>query len=146
MNRLSALARWIFGLFYAFIGATWFAYRFMGKSAFGPNPDETAAAKALAAAFAESGFIDPVIVLTCLLGGLLLLVRRTAPLAICVLAPLVTIIFLFHVCLNDRWFYWIWGSLQLAWLLMLSWLHRASFRPLWQHGADRTGPATRRRP
>lgn len=134
MHILQALARWLFGLFYAYIGATWFINHFLGKPTFAPNSNETEAAKALASAITESGFLNPVIAATCLIGGLLLLVRRTAPIGILILAPLVTIIFLFHICLNEPWFYWIWGAIQLLYLLALAWLHRRAYQPLFAYG------------
>ena len=134
MRILEVIARWLFGLFYAFIGATWFVNHFSGKPTFTPNPDETEAARALAYAISESGFLNPVIAATCLIGGALLLTRRTTPIGILLLAPLVTIIFLFHICLNEPWFYWIWGAAQFLYLLALAWLHRKAFHSLFAYG------------
>lgn len=102
MRTLTMLLRWIYGLFYASIGS----------------------------AVSASGVFDVAIATTCLLGGLLLLPQRTAPLGIAVLAPLVTGIFLFHVFLTGAW---PWGCIHFGLLLVMAWLHRSAFRPLWNH-------------
>lgn len=145
MKSVAAVARWIFGSFYAFTGASWFAHRLMGKP--WVTPEETEAAGALTAALSASGIVDPLIAATCLVGGALLLVRRTAPLGVVVLAPLVGGIFLFHLLLNQSW---VWGTLHLGVLLALAWLHRSAYAPLWRYGlppagAPRPGPFRGRR-
>lgn len=95
------------------------------------TPEEPPHAKALTSAFTASGLVDPIIAAVCLVGGVLLLIRRTAPLGIVVLAPLVTGIFLFHLLLSGGW---IWGTAHFALLLLLAWLHRSAYRPLWSYG------------
>lgn len=129
MNLATALLRWLFGLFYAYVGGSWFVHWIIGKPWM--TPDEPAPAKALTTAFAASGLVDPLIATTCLVGGALLLVRRTAPLGIAMLAPLVCGIFLFHLLLTGGW---IWGSLHLGLLVVLAWLHRSAYRLLWSYG------------
>jgi hypothetical protein len=47
--------------------------------------------------------------------------RRTAPLGIVILTPLVTIIFFFHLMITPDWW---WGSLNLVWLAVLAWRYR----------------------
>lgn len=129
MDRLVVVARWVFASFYTFVGASWFFSRLFGI----PLPDHkgTPEAEALVAALASSGIVDPLIFTTSLAGGLLLFFRRTAPLAIAVLAPLVTGIFLFHLVLNQSW---PWGVFNFCYLAILAWLHRSAFKPLWDHG------------
>jgi hypothetical protein len=131
MQAATHVLRWLYGLFYAYVGASWFVHRLIGKP--WVTPPEPPLAKAITSAFSASGVVDPFIAAACLAGGLLLLVRRTAPLGIAVLAPLVTGIFLFHVFLTGGW---VWGTLHFLLLLALAWLHRSAFRPLWRHGAD----------
>lgn len=128
MTKIIAVARWLFALFYIQVGATWFSYKLFGT----PWPDhkETPAAKVLTNAMTDSGIVDPLIASVCLAGGLLLLFRRTAPLGIAVLAPLVTGIFIFHLFLNQSW---PWGTFHFCYLAVLAWLHRAAFRPLWNY-------------
>jgi len=94
VDKALSFARWLYSLFYICSGAFWFYYRLIGVD--WPNHKETPAAKALTSALTESGIVDPLIAATCLVGGVLLLFRRTAPLGIAVLAPLVTGIFVFH--------------------------------------------------
>lgn len=131
MKVATLIIRWIFGLFYAFVGASWFIHRIIGKP--WVTPPEPPLAKAITSAFAASGVVDPLIAATCLAGGLLLFIRRTTPLGIAILAPLVTGIFLFHVFLTGGW---VWGTIHFVVLAILAWLHRDAFRPLWSYGAS----------
>jgi hypothetical protein len=132
MHRIATAARWLFAAFYTYVGASWWSHALFGTP--WPEHQETPAAKALTTALGESGIVDPLIAATCLAGGVLLLFRRTSPLGIAVLAPLVTGIFLFHLLLNDNW---PWGSFHLACLAALAWQHRDAFRPLWRYGDPR---------
>jgi len=133
MGKLIAVMRWLFGLFYVYVGGSWFIHWMLGKP--WVVPEETPSARVLTTALSASGIVDPLIAATCLVGGLLLLIRRTAPLGIVVLFPLVAGIFLFHLLLNDNA---PWGTFHFAWLLLLAWWHRAAYRPLWNHGVGRT--------
>jgi len=126
MKKLVAVVRGLYALFYTAVGAAWFSHALFGTA--WPDEKEAPAAKALTTALTESGIVDPLIASACLAGGLLLLFRRTAPLGIVVLAPLVIGIFVFHVVLNHNW---PWGSLHLGVWLLLAWWHRARLRPLW---------------
>jgi len=132
MHKLATLARWLFAAFYAYIGVAWFSHALFGTP--WPEHQETPTAHALTTALTDSGLVDPMIASACLAGGVLLLFRRTAPLGIVVLAPLVIGIFLFHLLLNDNW---PWGTFHLAWLAVLAWLHRDAFRPLWNYRGGR---------
>jgi len=134
MNWIIRLARWLYALFYAYVGASWFSYRLFGTS--WPEHKETPAAKALTTALTDSGIVDPFIASACLVGGACLFFRRTAPLGIAILAPLVTGIFLFHAFLNQNL---AWGGFHLGCLLVLAWCHRSAFRPLWNHGRSPRG-------
>lgn len=125
MKHGITIARWVFGLLYAVSGGQkivqWLLHGL-------PTPTDTSQI--------EQAFlgivVEPLIAVGSLAGGLLLLVRRTAPLGIIVLAPLVAGIFLFHLLISRT--SWPWGALNLAWLLALAWLHRDAYAPLWQHG------------
>lgn len=128
MDRFVAVARVVFALFYINVGATWFSHKLFGTT--WPEHEETPAARALTTALTDSGIVEPMIATTCLVAGLLLLFRRTAPLGIAMLAPLVTGIFLFHLVLNQNW---PWGTIHFGYLLALAWLHRSAFRPLWSY-------------
>ncbi|HEY0334078.1 MAG TPA: hypothetical protein VGC74_10260 [Stenotrophomonas sp.] len=130
MKIAGIILRWVYGLFYLYIGGSWIWHLLVGKLWI--TPPEPPPAKALTAAFTASGLVDPMVAGTCLVGGLLLLVQRTAPLGIAVLAPLVTGIFLFHLLLSGGW---VWGAAHLGILIVLAWLHRSAFRPLWSYRA-----------
>lgn len=128
MDKIVDMARWIFALFYAYVGASWFSFKLFGTP--WPEHTETAAAKALTTAFTNSGIVDPLIYAASLAGGLCLFARRTSPLGIVILAPLVTGIFLFHFVLNESW---MWGTVHLCFLATLAWAFRSAFVPLWSH-------------
>ncbi|KPN17450.1 hypothetical protein AO715_05230 [Xanthomonas sp. Mitacek01] len=132
MKIVEAGMRWLYGLFYGLTGMMWFVDTLRGAPTVGPSADESAAAKAFSAAVSATGFGDPLIAAVCLLGGGLLLVRRTAPVGLLLLTPLVVGICLFHLQLNTLPYYRIWGAAHLACLLLLLWRHRDAYRGLWQ--------------
>ena len=126
----SIAARWIFGLFYFAVGV-WIVFSFFGLASAPQQP--TPAAEAFMKALGQSQFIDPLLALTYLVGGGALLVRRTTPLGIALLTPVVVVIFFFHTVLSGQW---IWGTINLAWLMALAWHFRTAFNPLWSHPAS----------
>ena len=132
MRRATAILRWVYGLFYAYIGGSWFLHYLLDKPWSVPKKNESA--QILVNAMSQSGVVDPLIAGTCLVGGLLLFVKRTAPLGIAILAPLVFGIFIFHVFLTGGW---VWGSIHFGLLVLLAWLHRSAYRPLWSFGTTR---------
>lgn len=132
MRIATSILRWLYGLFYVYIGGSWFLYYLLDKPWTVPEKNESA--QRLVSAMSQSGIVDPLIAGTCLVGGLLLFVKRTAPLGIAILAPLVFGIFIFHVFLTGDW---IWGGIHFSLLVLLAWLHRSAFRPLWSYGATR---------
>jgi hypothetical protein len=75
----------------------------------------------------------------CFAGGGALLFRRTAPLGLLILAPLVIIIFFFRVVITKSY---IWGTLNLVWLIALGWYFRPAFHSVWNYAE----PATERSP
>ena len=132
MNFATTTLRWLFGVFYSYIGGAWFVHQIIGKPWI--TPPKPARAEVLVNALTSSGLVDPLIASTCLVGGLLLLFRRTAPLGIAILAPLVFGIFLFHLCLTGDW---LWGSIHFGLLIVLAWLHRSAYKSLWSYGISR---------
>ena len=113
-----AAARWIFGLFYLATGV-WVAIATATRQG-GPK-QPTPRAAAFTDALTATGFMDPLLAVAYLLGGAALLSRRTAPAGIVILAPTVIVIFFFHWCLSGQY---IWGTINMAWLGVLAWLHR----------------------
>ena len=118
------LGRWVFGAFYLATGA-WIVVALMAGH--GRPQQPTPAAAAFMDALANSGFMDPLLAATFILGGAALLAQRTAAVGIILLAPAVVIIFLFHLSLSGQY---IWGTLNLAWLCALGWAYRDRFRDL----------------
>ena len=129
MRTAISVIRWLFGLFYGGMGAVSLAFRLLDKPFV--TPVNNAQEYAFASAMSASGFVDPLITLTCLVGGILVLVRRTTPLGLAVLTPLIAGIFLYHLVLSNSL---VIGNVQLALLLVLLWHYRASFRLLWRYG------------
>ena len=125
MSKATTILRWVYGLFYVYVGAAWFSYKILEKP--WVMPEKNAAAAALVSALTTSGIVDPLIASVCLVGGILLLIKRTAPLGIAVLAPLVSGILIFHLFLTGDW---VWGGVHFMLLVLLAWLHRKAFRPL----------------
>jgi putative oxidoreductase len=123
-------ARWVFGLFYASTGIAIACYVLFGVGT--PPKQPTLAATAFTEALSQSGFIDPMLAVVYILGGLALLRERTAPAGIVLLAPVVSVIFCFHLVLSGQW---IWGTVNFLWLLALAYAYRASFVPLWRHAS-----------
>lgn len=121
MKYVPIVARLVFALFYFGVGA-------LGLITGDRAKDIANAATSFQRALSETGFMDPLLCLACLVGGGALFFQRTAPLGIAVLAPLVIIIFFFHLVITHDW---LWGALNLAWLLALAWYYRRGFYSLW---------------
>ena len=119
-------ARLIFALWYFGVGIIGFATNDAVK-------DAAQASTSLEKVMAETGFMNPLLCLACLAGGGAMLFRRTTPLGIVILAPLVIIIFCFHMVITKSY---LWGSLNFFLLAALAWQYRRGFEPLWRY----TGP------
>lgn len=117
------VARLIFAAWYFGVGVLGFITNNQAK-------DIAEAATGLERSMAESGFLNPLLCLCCTVGGAALFLRRTSPLGLAILAPLVVIIFCFHLMITKA--YW-WGALNLALLLSLMWHFRRGFEPLWSY-------------
>lgn len=128
LKYIAIAGRWIFGLWYLITGAAWLVAHATGHGA--SHPEVAAGASAFQKALTESHFMDPLLALTCFFGGAALLIRRTAPIGIAVLAPVVLVIFLFHLVLSGNW---MWGTLNLVWFAGLAWRYRRAFTPLWTY-------------
>jgi hypothetical protein len=96
--------------------------------------DAAKAATPLEKAMAETLFMNPLLCLACLVGGGTMFFRRTTPLGITILTPLVIIIFCFHMVITRSY---LWGSLNLIMLAALAWEFRRGIEPLWNY----SGPA-----
>ncbi len=102
-----------------------------------PPPEMTMPEKALnfSAALMESGYMMPMIGVTLLVSGALLLLNRFVPLALLFLAPFFVNSLCFHLFLERT------GLppaiVFSALVVYLAWVHRAAYRPLFQARAPR---------
>jgi putative oxidoreductase len=102
--KLATAARLLFGLIFTVFG-------FNGFFHFIPLPELTPQAGAMMGALANTGYFFPLLKVTEIVCGLLLLSRFYVPLALIVLAPVVVHIAAFHIVLDP-------GGLPLAGLLV----------------------------
>jgi hypothetical protein len=124
INRiLWTAARIVFACWYFGVGLIGFVTN-------DPAKDAAEATTTLEKAMAQSLVLNPLLCLCCCAGGGALFFRRTAPLGIVILAPLVITIFLFHVVLTKSY---TWGTLNLVWLAALAWGYRRGFDGLWNY-------------
>jgi len=123
VTRTALTLRWIAGVFYAFIGANGLLHLI-------PMPaGTTPAGIAFFAALTASGFMLTLLALSFLAGGLLLLLDRTAPLGLVVLAPPIVVIPLYNWLLEAQPF--TSGPFVVGIELFLAWYYRDRFRSLW---------------
>jgi hypothetical protein len=127
--------RWLFALFFFATGVAIATSLLIGWPGLIHQP--TASAQALDNALHQSGFMDPLIGASYLVGGTALALRRTAPLGLILLAPTVVVIFFFDTFLAASApvgiaVVAIWGILALR--------HFSAFRGLWSYGLDKPAP------
>lgn len=106
----------------------------------GTNPPETVTtASDFALALDRTGFMNPLIIVSMLVGGAALLVDRTAPVGLILLVPSVVVIACFHWFLTGKY---LWGSIWPLWLALLIWRYWPVFSRLWMPpGEDRNSNA-----
>ena len=124
--------RWIYALFFFGTGVAILLYVLFGIG--GPPVPPTAADAAFQGALHQSGFIDPLLAASYLVGGGALALRRTTPLGLILLAPAVVIIACDDILLANAApvgiaVAGIWGLLALRSL--------PDFRGLWSAGVAR---------
>ncbi len=121
--------RWLYGLFFFTTGIAIAVYVLFRIG--GPPPPPTAADAAFQGALHRSGFIDPLLAVSFLVGGGALAPRRTTPLGLVLLAPAVAVIACDDILLANAApvglaVAAIWGLLALRVF--------AGFRGLWSYG------------
>lgn len=121
------IARWLYGGYFIYtavmIGRTlWIG----GEGVQQPTPE----AKAFYEALHATGFLYPMMGFTFGAGGLALILDRTAPLGLVLLAPSVGVIFFFHLMLTGRI---VWGTEWALGLVLLAWHYRSAFTALWNY-------------
>ena len=122
-----AVARWLYGL--VFIALT-----LLVLIKFGDTQPHAAGAAAddFVTALNRSGFINPLLTVTLLIGGAAMLVDRLAPGGLLLLAPAVVVIACFHWFLTGGY---LWGSIWPVWWAILAWHYRDVFARLWERPA-----------
>ncbi len=125
MKYIYNLPRWILGLIYFVFGLNGF-FHFIP---FDPK-DMPASALAFSGAMMVTGYFFPVLKVTEIFGGALLLAGRAVPFSIILLAPITVQIFLFHYFLTP-------GDLLMALVMMaihlyLGFQYWKSFKPLFK--------------
>lgn len=120
------IVRWVYGLFFLGMGVGILVSVTTGLISAPQQPN--ARSQAFMDALAASGFMDPLLAASFILGGGALLVRRTIPLGVVVLAPSVAVILLFHLTLSGQV---IPGLVVGAILAAVAWRHRDGLACLW---------------
>ena len=89
------------GIFFLAIGLAILGWLLTGVGS--PPTQPNPAAQAFTDALSRSGFIDPLLAISYVMGGAALLRDRTAPLGLVVLAPSIAVITMFHLFLSGQW-------------------------------------------
>jgi hypothetical protein len=128
VNKVITGMRWFYALFYITMGVLTFL--FLAGLISMPNFEISPQNAVFQEALKSTGFIVPIMALTYVVSGGLMLFRRTAPLGIVLLAPFVLVILFTHLFLNGRP---AWGIMHACLLLLFAWQFRSAFVPLWSY-------------
>ena len=93
-----------------------------------PEFEIAAASKNFQQALFETGFVIPLLALNYIVSGAALMFRRTAPLGVAIIAPIILVIFFTNTVLDSAW---MWGTAHAAIWLALAWKYRSAFIPMW---------------
>ncbi len=118
MKHLPMLARVVLGLIFAVFGV-------IGLFELGPQPEMSEEASAFMGAIMDTGYLWPVIKVSEIVCGVLLILGMFVPLALVVLAPIALNILLFHVFLAPEGS--VIGIVILVLGLYIAHQHRESF-------------------
>jgi hypothetical protein len=128
MIKVLTTLRWIYAAFFFLIGAQAIlaSAGVLSSSEF-PGSPET---KEFTDAIFATGFIGPIMSVTYVVAGILMLFYRTAPLGIVLLAPFIVVILFTHMMLNGSPAF---GILLAALLGLFAWQFREAYRPMWNY-------------
>jgi putative oxidoreductase len=121
MRIVVTVARYLMGLLFFVFGLNGFLH-------FMPNPPPTAAAAQFFGALFATQYMIPLIFITQVIGGALLLLGMAVPFALVILAPVIVNIVLFHVFLSPDLI--VLAIVVAAIEVLLAWHYRAAFAPL----------------
>lgn len=119
------ILRWLYGMLFLATGV--WIWTVVGGLVSPPAQPTTEAAEFMDAMRATK-FMNPLMALSFLLGGGALLLKRSAPLGLVVLAPSIATIIFFHVTLTGQV---AWPILFALWSAALFWRFRRGFTCLW---------------
>ncbi|TLU61994.1 hypothetical protein FE810_13130 [Thalassotalea litorea] len=132
MNRTIDILKIIYALFYLVIGLRGIvAYLGLMPT---PNFDMSDPARQFQNALAATGFVMEIVSAVFFVAGTLMLFKRTTPLGLILLAPLVVVILFNHLMLQGSA---IWGVSHAVLLAVFAWSYRDAFSSLWNYSADR---------
>lgn len=128
LDKIVTAIRWVYSLFYIAMGVQ----ALLVLAGLSSKPDFRISLQnaAFQNALEATGFIVPILAMTYLLAGGLMIFKRTAPLGIVLLAPFVLVILLTHLMLNGNP---VWGIMHAGLLLLFAWQFRSAYSPLWNY-------------
>jgi hypothetical protein len=128
MIKLLTLIRWIYSVFFFLIGAQALLVLagILPHSGYPGSPES----KAFTDAVFSTGFIGPIMSITYVSSGILMLFNRTAPLGIVLLAPFVVVILFTHLMLNGTPAL---GIIIASLLGLFAWQFRKAYQPMWNY-------------
>jgi len=132
ISRLAAVVRVLFGISMLTFGLNAFLY-------FIPQPETPLSdgAMAFSTALFQTGYMLPLIGVTQLVVGALLLINRFVPLSLVLFAPFILNAILFHTFLEHNGLPM--AALYLVFGVFLAWYYRAAYRPLLTARFSRSG-------
>jgi len=124
-QKVLLVLRWIYAAFFLLISLQ----SVLVSADILPKSESPASAeiKAFTVALFDTGFILPIMTITCVVTGILMLITRTSPLRIVLLAPVVVVILFTHLMLNGNP---LWGILIAGLLLVFAWQFRSAYKPM----------------
>lgn len=134
LKKSPAVARTLLGLAFLVFGLN-------GLLHFMPMPEHNAEAGAFLAGLSTGGFFFPLLKLTEIAAGLLLLSNRWVPLALILLAPITVNIVAFHLFLEPSGMPM--AALFTALQIYIAWAYRASYRTVLEARVEPEAARTR---
>jgi uncharacterized membrane protein YphA (DoxX/SURF4 family) len=123
-NLAWTVLRVLFGLFFIY-APIMVIMKFGGQQ----PPETVAAAGHFTEALNASGFMNPALIASLIIAGVLLLFDRTAAVGLIILAPSILVIACFHWFLTGKY---VWGTIWPVWYVILAWRYRRVFARLWE--------------
>jgi hypothetical protein len=128
MDKILTILRWIYALLFLLIGARSLLViaGLLPISEYPGSPE----ARAFAEAIFAKGFISPLMSITFFVSGILIIIKRTAPFGLILLAPFILAILLTHLMFEPNPIFGI--------LIALLWFtfalrFRKAFQPMWNY-------------